>query len=178
MELSATWSTFLLTLLMMVGLIFFIRASIKSRIEVMTLKVDQSPSELLLQVQQYFDQRAYRVLAAEPENNQITFEGFVRPSLFLAVFLSGLAAVGLLCLTLVLSILVPQLARVVLGFTLLSPLAGLFYWRGAGRLEKVVLKLVAIAADNSQSLLTVSAHRDELAEFRRALALEAVERGE
>lgn len=175
MDSSILWSTFVLTSLMLVGLFFFIRASVKARIQVAALQVEQPPAALLAQVQEYFAQRAYRVVATEPEQNKITFEGVVSPSWFLAILLSGLAAVGALCLMLILSILMPQYSQILPGFVLVAPLAGLFYWRGAKRLEKVVLQLKAIAPDQAQSLLMVTGHRDELAEFQRALKLAPAE---
>jgi hypothetical protein len=61
-----------------------------------------------------------------------------------------------------------------LSFLILAPLAGWFYWRSAGRSEQVSLK-VEPGLDPSvpTSLLTVQAHRDELAELQRALGLSA-----
>lgn len=91
-------STFLLTLLLLVGLFFFIRASIKDRIEVLQIRSDQPQESVLDQLQQYFTDRAYRVAAVDASQQTIRWEGQVRPSWFLAIFLSGLAAVGSSCL--------------------------------------------------------------------------------
>lgn len=177
MDTSVLASTFLLTLLLLVGLFFFIRASIKDRTETVQLVSNQSEAAIAPQLQQYFLQRAYRVATADASQAQVTFEGFVRPSLFLAIFLTALAAVGVLCLSLVLAILFPQFAGAFLGLVLLSPLAGFFYWRGASRPEKVSLKVEAIAQPSAQpqSLITVIAHRDELAELQRSLSLKPLE---
>ena len=168
-------STLLLTLLMLVGLVFFIRASVKARIQVVKLTLPQSESIVVEALQNYFTGRAYHTSAIDPVQKQITFEGNVRPSLGMAFFLSGLAAIGLLCLSLVLSMLWPTLTLALLALVLFSPLAGVFYWRKAGRVETVLLKVEPEepGSDRDRSTLTVTAHRDELAELQRFLALGA-----
>lgn len=176
METSVLSSTFLLTLLLLVGLIFFIRASVKDRTKVVKLLAEQPPDIVLESLKHYFAQRAYLVAAEDATQRQVTLEGFVRPSFLLATFLSGLAAIGGLCLALVLSILLPDLSRLLLSLVLLSPIAGIFYWRQAARPETVRLQ-VESASQNpvTQSLITVTAHRDELEQLKRSLPLQAVE---
>ncbi|MEA5570476.1 cofactor assembly of complex C subunit B [Calothrix sp. UHCC 0171] len=165
-------STLLLTLLLIVGQVFFIRASTKDRTEKAQLVSTQEETILLPLIKEYFQSRYYRVAEVDPEQNQVTFEGFVRPSLFLAAFLTLLAFVGCLCLALVLSQLLPNFGFASLGLLLLSPLSGLFYWKKAGRLEKVVLKVESSASNpDFSSCITVVAHRDELNELQQALQL-------
>ncbi len=167
-------STFLLTLLLSVGLFFFIKASVKDRTKAVQLISFEPQESLLPQLQQYFTQRAYQVASVDAAQNQVVFQGFVRPSWFLAIFLSLLAAVGLLCLSLVLSMLFPGTATLFLGLEVLSPLAGWFYWQKAGRTEQVSLKLedsLGEGTNQAQSLITVTAHRDELAALQQALNL-------
>ncbi|GAB1541110.1 cofactor assembly of complex C subunit B [Scytonema sp. NUACC21] len=165
-------STLLLTLLLSVGLFFFIRASIKDRTETAQLVSEQDENTLMPLLRDYFQSRSYRVAAVDPVQNQVTFEGYVKPSWFLAIFLTVLATAGILCLSLVLSFLFPNLNKVFLGVVILSPLSGAFYWKKAGKLEKVSLKLEETKSDeNLPSKLTVTAHRDELIELQRALSL-------
>jgi Flp pilus assembly protein TadB len=172
-------STFLLTLLLMVGLFFFVKASVKDRTQQAKLIAAQPEDLVLTQLQEYFVQRAYRVVAIDKVQEQITFEGVVRPSVFLAVFLAILVASGLLCLGLVLAILVPQVGAGFLGLMLLAPLASWFYWQKAQRPEQVLLKIEPFQAKSQvdqplkgNSLLTVTAHRDELIELQSALKLQ------
>lgn len=113
-------STFLLILLLAVGLFFFIRASVKDRTEQVKLISEQAQESILQQLQAYFAQRAYRVAKVDDRENQVTFEGVVRPSFFLAVFLTLLAAAGTLCLALVLSMLIPDRTLVFLCLVLLA----------------------------------------------------------
>lgn len=171
-------STLLLTLLLAVGLFFFIRASVKDRTQQVTLIATEPEESLLTRLQDYFDQRAYQVAAVDAATNQVTFQGFVRPSWFLAIFLTFLAASGILCVSLVLSLLYPTLTYVFFGLVFLAPAAGIFYWNKAGRMEQVRLKVEALPPapeTSSQSLITVTAHRDELLELQQALQLKPTE---
>lgn len=170
-------SIFVMTLLMVVGLMFFIRASVKDRTQEVQLITEQAEESLLNRLQQYFDQRSYKVAAVDAAQNQVTFQGVVRPSWFLAFFLTLLAAAGLLCLALVLSMLLPSLTQLLLSTVLLAPLAGFFYWQKAKRPEQVSLKIEALDPEAVQprSRVIVKAHRDELAELQRALNLRAGE---
>ncbi|MBV9389093.1 MAG: cofactor assembly of complex C subunit B [Chroococcidiopsidaceae cyanobacterium CP_BM_ER_R8_30] len=165
-------STLLLTSLLSVGLFFFIRASVKERTQEVRLTSEQAQETLIAQLQQYMQERSYQVVKVDALQNQVTFEGFVRPSVFLAIFLSVLAAAGILCLALVLSLLFPKLGVFFLALVLLSPIAGIFYWKRAGRKEQVLLKVEAVGSESKrQSQFTVIAHRDEIIELRKALKL-------
>ncbi|MBW4637706.1 MAG: cofactor assembly of complex C subunit B [Gloeocapsa sp. UFS-A4-WI-NPMV-4B04] len=169
-------STLLLTLLMLVGLFFFIRASVKDRTQEVKLTSEQPEASLVVQLQQYLQERSYKVTKVDAEHNLVTFEGIVQPSVFLAIFLTLLAAIGTLCLALVLSFLFPSLSKIFLLLVLLSPAAGVFYWKKAGRKEQVSLKMEATKSESqSHSKITVIAHRDELAELQRALQLKPCE---
>lgn len=169
MNTATLLSTLVLTLLSLVGLFFFIRASVKDRTQKVQLVSEQAEASLMAQLQQYFAQRSYRVARVDAEHNSVTFEGVVRPSSFLAIFLTLLAALGILCLALVLYVLFPSLSAIFLWLVVLSPAAGVFYWKKAARSEQVSLKL------ESQSKITVIAHRDEIIELQRALQLKACE---
>lgn len=169
-------STLLLTMLLSVGLFFFIRASTKDRIEKAQLVSTLDEDALMPKLQEYFRSRSYRVAAVDREKNEVTFEGFVRPSWFLALFLTFLAAAGILSLSLVLSLLFPSLSMLFIGMVLLSPVSGIYYWKKAGRLEKVSLKVQSIKSEKHElSQITVVAHRDELADLQRELQLEKSE---
>lgn len=167
-------STFLLTLLMIVGLVFFIRASVKDRTEQLEFVSEEPEASLLDRLEKHFTERSYRVAAVDPDKHQVKFEGFVSPSWFMAIFLSFLAVMGTLCLALVLSMLFPNVGNLFLSLLLLAPLAGIFYWQKAGRLEQVLLTIEAKDRGNNNQYhhhVRVSAHRDELTVLREALQL-------
>ncbi len=165
-------STFFLTALLAIGLFFFIRASVKARIEQVELFSDLPQTTLLERLQAHLESRAYRLVSTDAATNQVTFAGYVRPSWFLAIFLSLLAAVGSLCLSLVLTYAYPTLGLAPLALVLLAPLAGYFYWRGAGRPEQVILSVETVTREGAppQQRAIAIAHRDELIQLRRALA--------
>ncbi|MGD1910161.1 MAG: cofactor assembly of complex C subunit B [Rivularia sp. (in: cyanobacteria)] len=163
-------STLLLTLLMSVGLFFFIRASTKDRTETAQLVSQLNEASLMPQLKEYFRARSYRVAAIDPQKNQVTMTGFVKPSWFLAIFLTVLAAFGLTCLSLVLSLLFSSENMLFYGIVLLSPLSGIFYWNTAGRVENVSLK-VDVTNSEQHTQITVIAHRDEIISLEEALQL-------
>lgn len=196
-------STLLLTSLMVIGLVFFIRASTKDRIEVMQFSSRQDADALRQAVIKYFYSRAYKPLSEDESTqedsdgptilNGMTFVGMVSPSIFMAVFLSVLAAVGFACLGLVMVTLFPGWGGAVLALVLVSPLAGVFYWRKSSRPETIVLRVDALdeaAANLSEreealanktgesqdrvgsilSKLIVKGHRDELADLQIAFS--------
>ncbi len=167
---SSLATTSLLTVLIAIGLLFFIRASVKDRTEVAQLRSSLSETEFLPQLQAYFDSRAYRVIGADQNTSEITLEGMVSPSLFLAIFLGLLAALGTFCLALVLTATWNSPVGLAGLAGLMGPGAGLFYWKKAARLEKVTF----ILKDDPQStgsILRVRAHRDEVLAMREGLPL-------
>ncbi len=168
-------STFILTLLLAVGLFFFIRASTKDRIEQMVLESNDSEAVLLPRLDAYFTERAYKIAAVEADTDIVTFEGLVRPSVFLTVLLTSLAAIGALCLSLVLSMLFPDAGNGLLLLVLFAPLAGWFYWQGSSRTEQVRLKVEGSIDPPAATTIKISGHRDELAVFQSALKLSARE---
>lgn len=158
----------------MVGLFFFIRAATKDRTESLQVTLVGSPEAIQKKLTQYFYDRAYKPLETAASKNTLILTGNVRPSLFLAVFLSALAAVGAFCFALVLAILFPRYGSTFPSLLLMAPIAGVFYWRGAGREETIRLEVASIpnldAGDQiAETQVTVVAHRDELTLLRRTL---------
>ncbi|MEM6599130.1 MAG: cofactor assembly of complex C subunit B [Cyanobacteria bacterium P01_D01_bin.36] len=173
-------STLLLTALMVIGLVFFIRASTKDRIEVMQFGSTQAAEPLQQDVMKHFQRRAYQQIEAPAtEDNSdasswttdaITVAGLVSPSVFMAIFLSVLAAIGFACLALVMSVLFPSWGKLAFISVAISPLAGVFYWRKSSRPEKVTFKVETSTSSQQElsSRLIVKGHRDELAELKEA----------
>ncbi len=169
---------------MVIGLVFFIRASTKDRIEVAQFGSTQAAEPLQRAVMDYFQSRAYRqietvledagsrnqTVAALTDEAAVTVAGLVSPSWFLAIFLSTLAAVGFACLALVVVTLSPSWGWLMFGLVAASPLAGVFYWRKSSRPEKVVFRIEPEETEKFASKLTIRGHRDELAELRNALS--------
>ncbi|AFZ46135.1 hypothetical protein Cyast_0152 [Cyanobacterium stanieri PCC 7202] len=157
-------STFFLTILLMIGLFFFIRGSIKDRTEIVTLSCPENEDSILAYLRDYFQQRSYQVKAIDGEKNKVTLEGLVSPSVFLAVFLSFLAGCGLFSFSLVLGMLFHPQVNWFIALIILSPMAGYFYWRGAKRVEEVAFRIdnAIDEKEKKETVITIQAHRDEL----------------
>lgn len=168
---SVLSSTFFLTILLMIGLFFFIRAAVKDRTQQLILTSKLPEEKILIQLQNYFAARAYQVKAVDAATNQVTFEGFVRPSWLLALLLSILAFFGLLSLSLVISLLFPNISQYTFILIVIAPVAGIFYWQNAGRFEQVFLTVTPQKNqdDEIETKIAVTAHRDELIEFKKSM---------
>ena len=164
---------------MVIGLGFFIRASTKDRIEMMRFGAKQPAEALEPALMRYFQSRSFR-LAGELTDLKPTLEaetaeaktlvGMVSPSVFLAVFLSILAAVGLACFALIMATLFPSWGQFLIGLVVLSPLAGWFYWRKSSRPETVIFRVDPESEQGFLSKLTIKGHRDEIADLQSAFA--------
>lgn len=163
-------STFLLTAVLLIGLLSFLRSSVKDRTTEMIFRnVNFNEDQLLSKVRNHLKQRGYGVVKIEGEEEFVTLAGRVRPSIFLAIVLVIVAAIGMGCLGLVLSILVPFFSdnwlatAEIATFTAIA--SGLFYWNGADRIEEISLQL------RPDAQLWVKGHKDELTEMQRSLDL-------
>ena len=171
---SVVGSTLLLTLLLVVGLLFFIRASVKDRTQEVRLSSVQSNEWLLGELKQYFRDRAYQVTSIDADRNVVNLQGNVRSSLFLVFFLSGLALVGMICFVLVLEMTLPDGGVFWWVLLAIAPGAGYFYWKKANRPELVSFRLESDTQEGA-SVITLQAHRDEVEALREALELELLE---
>ncbi|MGD1951813.1 MAG: cofactor assembly of complex C subunit B [Leptolyngbyaceae cyanobacterium] len=166
MESAVSQSTFFLTMLLGVGLFFFIKAATKDRTEIAEFSIDQPPEVLHQKLLDYFQNRAYQLApsAADTEDDHwIKLVGLVRPSLFLAIFLAFLAAVALMCFALVLATLFSGYGAVFFGLILLSPVAAIAYWKQAKREEQVAFQ---IQTADTGCTLAVRGHRDEIIQLK------------
>jgi hypothetical protein len=162
-------TAFLMTVLTFIGLLFFIRASVKDRTKQIKLIPSEPEASVLSKLQKYFEERAYQIVNVDAPGQRIIFQGFVRPSWFLTILLTALAGFGLSCIALVLSSLYPNLSHLTWLLLALAPVAGIFYWRNAGRCEKVLLAVEAEV--NGGNSIVVTAHRDELIQLQKTLSL-------
>ena len=172
MESAVSQSTFFLTMLLGVGLFFFMKAATKDRTEVAEFSTDQSPDTLRQKLLDYFQNRAYRLMeeslpsTSEPSGSDdwVKLVGLVRPSVFMAIFLAFLAAVALMCFALVLATLFSSYGAFFFILILLSPAAAIVYWQKAKREEQIAFRINGNAKDGCQ--LTVRGHRDEIIQLR------------
>ncbi len=160
------YSPLIITLLMAVGLFFFIRASVKDRTEQETYESEVAPETLRAAVEAYFNKRAYTLVAEDPT---LVYQGMIRPSVFLAAFLTLLALGGLGSLALILIVLMPSVGGWWGLLLSLCPLAGIFYWQKAQHPERIKLRL---DPGPIKTKLCIQGHRDEIERFKRSLGFE------
>ncbi|MCX5940737.1 MAG: cofactor assembly of complex C subunit B [Cyanobium sp. LacPavin_0818_WC50_MAG_67_9] len=129
-------STLLLTLLLAIGLVFFLRAASKDRTTVVDVRSSRPPLEVLSQLSDWLQQRGWQTESSDPERRHLCFRAEVAASPWLAVLLSVLGAVGAACL-------------------------GLIYRNRAMRAETLELRLISHDSATG-SALRLRAHRDEL----------------
>ncbi|MFO0033438.1 MAG: cofactor assembly of complex C subunit B [Cyanobacteriota bacterium] len=161
-------STLLLTLLLAIGLVFFLRAASKDRTTVVDVQSPRPSLEVLEGLVAWLKQRGWHPTAKDPQRQVLSFSGQVQASLALAVLLTCLASLGAVSLGLVLHQLFPAVGWWVLALALLGPLAGRIYWRRASRPESLELRLINESAGGG-STLRLRAHRDELIAMEKEL---------
>ena len=102
-------STLLLTVLLAIGLMFFLRAASKDRTTVVDVHSPRPPLEVLEGLTEWLQARGWTRQGGDAERKVLRFRGQVSASRPLAVLLSFLAATGGSCFGLVLRQLIPQL---------------------------------------------------------------------
>jgi hypothetical protein len=165
---TITTSTLLLTLLLGVGLIFFLRAASKDRTTVVELTSSRPPLEVLDGLAGWLQRRGWSAVGGDPSSQRLRFEGDVEASPALALLLGGLASFGAAALALVLCQLLPAIAPWPLMLILLGPLASVIYRRRARRRETLELRLLAPEGP-VPTTLRLRAHRDELIALEQQL---------
>jgi len=129
-------------------------------------------------------QQAGEIMAYMKANNYevtdagetITFQGLVAQSKSQAFFLTFCTALGLASLALVLQIQFQDISLPVIGtvnwfyMVLLSPYAGLYYWRSGDRIDEIKVRLTS-SDDDKQNEIVVEGNDEEMERMWRALEL-------
>jgi len=125
------------------------------------------------EIMAYMKAKNYEVADA---GEVITFRGVVARSTSQAFFLTFCTALGLASLALVLQIQFNELELPLIGapnwfyLVLLSPYAGIYYWRSGDRVDEVKVKLEA-SDDDMVNEITIQADDEELDRMWRTLDL-------
>ena len=159
---SAFSSTLFLTILLAIGLGFFLRAASKDRTTVVDVQSPLPPLEVLQGITIWLEERGWEKNGGNAEEKLLIFQGNVAASTFLTIFLSCLGGVGSACLGLVLIQLYPALNWWPLLLSVIgAPLAGIIYRIKSNREESLEVKLISPDV-SANSILRIKAHRDEL----------------
>lgn len=119
----------------------------------------------------YFKAMNYEINAAE---EVITFTGVMGKSKSQAAFLTFCTFMALGSFGLVLSILIPELGSNAYLVTLLSPYAGIYYWKNAQSVNEVKVKMET-SDDNQITAIIAQGGKEDLERFSKTLNL--AERG-
>ena len=165
----SNYSTFLLTILLAIGLGFFLRAASKDRTTVVDISSPLPPLDVLNGISNWLEERGWRRDGADADRQLITFNGIVSYSPLLAVFLSILCALGGACLGLVICQIYSELNWWPLLLVVLGPFSGFFYRSRALRSESLEMRLMS-SLKASKSQLRIRAHRDELIALEKDLS--------
>tara|TARA_Y100001970_G_scaffold132360_1_gene163291 strand:+ start:25632 stop:26189 length:558 start_codon:yes stop_codon:yes gene_type:complete len=170
-------STLLLTILLFIGLFFFLRASSKDRTTTVEVSSSKKPVEVLNLICNWLKLRGWKQIGGDSNKQMLSFKGQVISSKLLAIFLSILGGLGSCSLGLVIVQLYPKLNwwPILLGL-IGGPLSGIIYSQKSSREEIFEFRLV----DNKECKTTnlrLRAHRDELialeTELKEPLGLES-----
>ncbi len=162
-------STLLLTILLSIGLFFFLKASSKDRTTIVEISSSQKPVKVLNGLCEWLNLRGWKQTGGDFDQKTLIFKGQVVSSKLLAVFLGFLGGFGSCALGLVIIQIYPILGwwPILLGLVG-GPLSGLVYFKKSAREEKFELRL--IDKDNEENtFMRLRAHRDELISLENEL---------
>ena len=162
-------STLLLTILLAIGLFFFLRASSKDRTTVVEISSSQKPVKVLNDLYEWLNLRGWKQTGGDFDKRILIFKGQVVSSKFLAIFLGILGGFGSCALGLVIIQIYPALGwwPILLGL-IGGPLSGMVYFKKSAREEKFELRFIN-KDDDVMTFLRLRAHRDELISLENEL---------
>jgi len=155
-------STLFLTILLGIGLFFFLKASSKDRTTTIEISSSKKPIEALTLVCNWLNLRGWRQIGGDSDQKILIFKGYVGASKFMALFLALLGGLGSCALGLVLIQIYPDLNWWPISLGLIGgPLSGIIYSRKSQREETFEFRLIN-EDEYKPAHLRLRAHRDEL----------------
>ncbi|KAK6912902.1 Cofactor assembly of complex C subunit B, CCB1 [Dillenia turbinata] len=153
------------------GLWSLIKRSVKSKIVQKTFigegKGKKVPNQVAGEILSFFTRNNF-VVADRGET--ITFEGMMVPSRGQAALLTFCTCISLASVALVLTITVPDVGNNWFWLTILSPLAGAYYWKRASRKEQIKVKMI-MGDDGALSEIIVQGDDQQVEQMRKELQL-------
>ena len=161
-------STFLLTILLSIGLFFFLRASTKDRTTTIEISIETEQIYALNIIFNWLKLRGWNQVGGNIDQKTLTFKGQVISSNSLAIFLSVLGGLGSCSLGLVIRQIYPNLDwwPILLGL-IGGPISGFIYLKKSKREETFEFRLVDTFDKSTK--LRLRAHRDELISLEKEL---------
>ena len=155
-------STLILTILLAIGLFFFLRASSKDRTTIVQVSSSEKPIEALNIICNWLISRGWKQIGVDTEKKKLIFKGQVISSKPFAIFLAILGGLGSCALGLVILQIFPNLGwwPILLGL-IGGPVSGIVYFKKSFREEIFEFRLVDFQEDKL-TYFRFKAHRDEL----------------
>ncbi|KAK1361278.1 protein COFACTOR ASSEMBLY OF COMPLEX C SUBUNIT B CCB1, chloroplastic [Heracleum sosnowskyi] len=154
------------------GLWSLIKRSVKSKIVKKTFIGEgdgkmKKPNQMAGEILSFFTRNSFVVL---DKGETITFEGMMVPSRGQAALLTFCTCISLGSVALVLTITNPEVGNNWFWLTILSPLAGAYYWKRASRTEQIKVKMM-VAEDGTLSEVVVQGDDQQVEQMRKELQL-------
>nr|XP_043606743.1 protein COFACTOR ASSEMBLY OF COMPLEX C SUBUNIT B CCB1, chloroplastic [Erigeron canadensis] len=155
------------------GLWSLIKRSVKSKVVKKTFIEQVSegdkkpPNQVAGEILSFFTRNNFSVV---DKGETITFEGVMVPSRGQAALLTFCTCISLGSVALVLTITVPDVGNNWFALTILSPLAGAYYWKRASRKEQIKVKMM-VAEDGTLSEIIVQGDDQQVEQMRKELKL-------
>ncbi|KAF5730831.1 hypothetical protein HS088_TW19G00431 [Tripterygium wilfordii] len=153
------------------GLWSLIKRSVKSKIVKKTFIVEgqgnKAPNRVAGEILSFFTRNNFVVTE---RGETVTFEGIMVPSRGQAALLTFCTCISLASVALVLTITFPDFGNNWFGITILSPLAGAYYWKRASRKEQIKVKMI-VAEDGTLSEIIVQGDDEQVEQMRKELQL-------
>ena len=161
-------STFVLTILLSIGLFFFLKASSKDRTTTIEIFTEKDQIDTLNIICSWLRLRGWNQVGGNVDQKTLTFKGQVSSSNLLAIFLSVLGGLGSCSLGLVIRQIYPNLSwwPIVLGL-IGGPISGIIYSKKSKREETFEFRL--LDEFDKSTKLRLRAHRDELISLEKEL---------
>ncbi|TKY46252.1 COFACTOR ASSEMBLY OF COMPLEX C SUBUNIT B CCB1 [Spatholobus suberectus] len=150
------------------GLWSLIKRSVKSKIVQKTFMGEgekKAPNQVAGEILSFFTRNNF---AVTDRGETVTFEGMMVPSRGQAALLTFCTCISLASVALVLTITIPDVGNNWFWITILSPLAGVYYWTRASRKEQIKVKMI-VAEDGNLSEIIVQGDDQQVEQMRKEL---------
>ncbi|KAG9446539.1 hypothetical protein H6P81_012667 [Aristolochia fimbriata] len=151
------------------GLWSLIKRSVKSKIVKKSFvgEENKAPNQVAGEILSFYTRNNFTVT---DRGETITFEGMMAPSRGQAALLTFCTCISLASVSLVLTITVPDVGNNWFWLTILSPLAGAYYWKRASRKEQIKVRMM-VDDDGRLSEVVVQGDDQQLEQMRKDLQL-------
>ncbi|CAN8266375.1 unnamed protein product [Cochlearia groenlandica] len=155
------------------GLWSLIKRSVKSKIVRKTFVISEGegnkkePKQVAGEILSFFTRKSFNII---DRGETITFEGKMVPSRGQAALLTFCTCISLASVGLVLTITLPDFGNNWFFITILSPLAGVYYWKKASRKEEIKVKMM-VGEKGELNEIVVQGDDVQVEEMRKDLLL-------